>query len=146
MKITIIAIGKIKNGPIYDIINSYFLKIPFKIIVKEIEIKKKLSSDLLKNLEAQEIIKHVDQKSYKILLDIKGVAVESKQFSKIVFLQANITFIIGGSHGVAGSIKNLVDASISFGLITLPHKIARVILAEQIYRAHTIFVGHPYDK
>ena len=146
MKITIVALGKIKNGPIYDIINSYFIKLPCKITLKEIEIKKKISSELLKNLEAQEIIKHVDQKSYKILLDIKGDTVDSKRLSKLIFSQANITFIIGGSHGVAQSIKNLVDISISFGLITLPHKIARLVLAEQIYRAHTIFIGHPYDK
>ena len=57
-----------------------------------------------------------------------------------------ISFIIGSSHGVCQTVKDKADKIVSFGDITLPHQLFRVVLAEQIYRAFTIISDTPYHK
>lgn len=57
-----------------------------------------------------------------------------------------ISFLIGGSHGHTDELKARADRVLSFGKITLPHQLFRVVLAEQIYRALTIIAGTPYNK
>ena len=59
---------------------------------------------------------------------------------------SEITFIIGGSHGVSGAVRERADETLSFGPITLPHNLARVVLLEQLYRACKISQGEPYHK
>ena len=57
-----------------------------------------------------------------------------------------MTFVIGGSNGVSPAVKSKADASISFGDITMPHQLFRVVLLEQLYRAETILHGSTYHK
>ena len=58
----------------------------------------------------------------------------------------SISFLIGGANGHAEKLRERADYKLSFGRMTLPHMLARVVLAEQIYRAKTILDGHPYHK
>ena len=59
---------------------------------------------------------------------------------------SDITFVVGGSGGVSRSVHDFADECLSFGKITLPHNLARVVLLEQIYRAFKISRGEPYHK
>ena len=59
---------------------------------------------------------------------------------------SNVAFVVGGSDGVTPTVKDRADERMSFGPITLPHNLARVVLLEQIYRAHKISRGEPYHK
>ena len=87
----------------------------------------------------------------KILLDQNGQNIDSKEFSSMLLNLANVgcnkvNFIIGGSNGVSSELKNNVDMMLSFSKMTFPHILARIILLEQIYRAETIILKHPYHK
>ena len=86
-----------------------------------------------------------------ILLDIKGRETSSEGLARkldelAVRGVSHVAFVIGGSDGVAESVKQRASERMSFGPITLPHNLARVVLLEQIYRACKINRGEPYHK
>ena len=91
-----------------------------------------------------------NDKSYKILLDIKGEEVSSIEFSTLINDKlthfSSITFIIGSSNGVSENIKNFMNQKISFGKITMPHGLFRAVLLEQIYRSFKILNNESYHK
>ena len=87
---------------------------------------------------------------YNILLDIEGKAFSSEDLAnkikQTLLSSSTITFIIGGSYGVSDEVKRSVQERISFGRITVPHNLARVVALEQIYRAFMINSGAKYHK
>lgn len=87
---------------------------------------------------------------YNILLDIEGKAYSSEDLAnkikQTLLTSSTITFIIGGSYGVSDEVKRSVQERISFGRITMPHNLARVVALEQIYRAFMINSGAKYHK
>lgn len=88
---------------------------------------------------------------YRILTDIRGELVSSEELAAVldaafVSGKSAVRFIIGGSRGVDDRIRGAVDKRISFGRVTYPHQLMRVLLFEQIYRACTISAGLPYHK
>ena len=99
--------------------------------------------------ESEEIVKRMIGKEC-ILLDIGGELVSSEGLASIVYdgLLRNdeLTFIIGGASGVDDSVRALCRRRISFGAITYPHQLVRVVLCEQLYRAATILNRIPYHK
>ena len=146
MKIQIIAIGKLKPSAELELIEEYIKKTPYKITITEIEIKKKVEPELLMKLEAEAILKIIPKDQTLIILDPSGIQKTSKQFSEEIMNLANIVFIIGGAFGISDLLKNKANKILSLGKMTFPHKLARVILLEQIYRASTIAKNHPYNK
>ena len=151
MKITIISIGKFKQDSKKNIFNDYLKRIEWKLSLKEIEVKEALTGDNLKNKEGQLIIKNIPSSSKIILLDEKGKNITSIEFSKIItnnldMSYSNLVFIIGGANGVCESVKKIANITLSFGKITIPHMMVRLILIEQIYRSYTIFNNHPYHR
>ncbi len=85
-------------------------------------------------------------KGYTVVLDPEGVEVDSFEFSNLLRKNGNITFFIGGAYGFGYNFKKKCDISVSFGRITMSHKIVKVLLMEQIYRGLTIINNHPYHK
>lgn len=88
---------------------------------------------------------------YVILTAIDGKMLDSVEISRLMSVKmtegvSEITFIIGGSNGVSDKVKNRADFKISFGKVTYPHQLMRVILSEQIYRAFSIMNNLPYHK
>lgn len=80
----------------------------------------------------------------KILLDPAGKALDSKQLT--AFFDRDLVFAIGGADGVPPAWKERADLLVSLSAMTMPHELARVVLAEQIYRALTTLRGHPYPR
>lgn len=104
------------------------------------EIRQKESEAILQKLSGQEII---------ISLDAQGKMVSSEKLAKYLldWIQTpgkDPCFILGGSYGISWELKQKSHHLISFGPITLPNELARVVLLEQIYRAYTINQNHPY--
>lgn len=87
---------------------------------------------------------------FNILLDVEGRLIDSNALSRLIdsaYLKNPVlTFIIGGSRGVNAAVKAAVDDTLSFGRVTFPHQMMRVIALEQFYRAFTIAAGMPYHK
>ncbi len=146
VKILIIAIGKIKNSDENRLISEYLKKIPFKIEIKELEIKKNLEPNQLMVQEAAIIRENIPKNSHLVILDPHGKQQTSKEFSHYIYKYPNITFVIGGAFGIDQTLLNEANFTLSLSNMTLPHKLARIFLVEQIYRAITIKNNHPYDK
>ena len=145
--IKIVCFGKLKENYLVNAVNDYFERINKYYKLSIIELK---DSDNM-NDEKKELLKVIqNDKSYKILLDIKGEEISSTQLSTLINDKlthfSNITFIIGSSNGVSESIKNLMNQKISFGKITMPHGLFRAVLLEQIYRSFKILNNESYHK
>lgn len=86
----------------------------------------------------------------KILLDPAGKAMDSERFAKLIGTaeqeSRDLVFLIGGATGLPKHWRNHHGLLLSLSALTFPHELARVVLAEQIYRAFTILRGHPYPK
>lgn len=159
MKITIAAVGKLKEKYLKEAISEYSKRLSRFSEVEIIEVDDEYAPDTLseaqesqvKKKEADKLLKRVKQGSYVILLDLAGEQTTSSGFSaKIenIMLSGNshITFIIGGSLGLDQSLINIADYRLCLSKMTYPHQLARVILMEQVYRAFKIIKNETYHK
>lgn len=80
----------------------------------------------------------------KVLLDPAGKATDSAQFTKL--FERDLVFVIGGSDGLPEAWRPRADLLVQLTPMTMPHELARVVLAEQVYRALTTLRGHPYPR
>ena len=145
--IKIICFGKLKENYLINAVNDYFERINKYHKISILELKD--SENIID--EEKKLLKIIqNDKSYKILLDIKGEEVSSIEFSTLINDKlthfSSITFIIGSSNGVSENIKNFVNQRISFGKITMPHGLFRAVLLEQIYRSFKILNNESYHK
>lgn len=145
--IKIICFGKLKENYLVNAVNDYYERVNKYHKISILELKD------LENIidEEKELLKIIqNDKSYKILLDIKGEEVSSIEFSTLINDKlthfSSITFIIGSSNGVSENIKNFINQKISFGKITMPHGLFRAVLLEQIYRSFKILNNESYHK
>lgn len=159
MKIKIVTVGKLKEKYLKDGIAEYTKRILRFAKLEMIELADEKTPDKASELENQKILEtegarilsKVGERDFVVVLAIEGKTLSSEEFSKQLE-QASIkgysilTFIIGGSLGLAPVVKNRANLSVSFGRLTLPHQLMRLVLIEQIYRAFTIQQGSPYHK
>lgn len=159
MEINIISVGKIKEDYFKKAIDEYEKRLKAYCRVNFIELKdesegKNLSDkniDIILDKEGKRILEKIKERSFIIVLDIKGRSIDSVEFSKKIngiMLDgiSSIDFIIGGSLGISQEVKDKANYSLSFSKFTFPHKLMKVILMEQIYRAFTIINNKTYHK
>lgn len=159
MEINIISVGKIKEDYFKKAIEEYEKRLKAYCRVNFIELKdesegKNLSDkdiDIILDKEGKRILEKIKERSFIIVLDIKGKSIDSVEFSKKIndiMLDgiSSIDFIIGGSLGISQEVKDKANYSLSFSKFTFPHKLMKVILMEQIYRAFTIINNKTYHK
>lgn len=144
--IKILCVGKIKESYLTDLINDYKKRISKYHKIEIIELKD--NDNYQKEIDS--IIKNINRKDYNIGLDLKGKEITSEAFAtkidKILMINSNITFIIGGSLGLSDSVRELCNELISFSKFTFPHGLFRGILLEQIYRSFKINNNEAYHK
>ena len=142
-KIKIVCVGKLKPF-CRDGCDEYLkrLKPAYDITVCEIPEQPTVKK------ECDEILKKLGD--YIILMDVNGEQINSVDFAATLRSEHEkrdeITFVIGGAEGVDERVRQKANKRISFGRVTYPHQIARLLLCEQIYRATTIIKGVPYHK
>ena len=155
IKINIVAVGKVKEKYWQDAIAEYTKRLSRFVQIKIIEINEAKELKGEKNIanmlekEGLDIIKAVT--GLVVALDIQGVPYTSEKLYSLLDSSAatgnsEISFIIGGSCGLSPKVKQLATHNISFGGMTFPHQMMRVILLEQIYRAITIKENISYHK
>ncbi len=150
--IRIISIGAIKEKYLKDAIDEYKKRISKYTNLEIIELKDEGLVEESKSikLEGEKIEKHLNDKDYIITLEIEGKEYKSVEFAEklrnIQIENSNIVFIIGGSYGLADSIKEKAKMHLSFSKMTFPHQLFRVLLLEQIYRAYKINNNESYHK
>ena len=146
MKLLIIAVGKISSSaPENKIIQEYLKRILWKVEIRELEPENNSKKT------AEKILKAIPKGFRAILLDKDGRNYSSEEFATYLNNLGNagassIAFLIGGAEGFHKNIYTSIKDSISFGKMTYAHKLARIILVEQIYRAWAISNNHPYHK
>lgn len=101
--------------------------------------------------EAEEILSFLPQDSALLMFDETGLAADSLKFADFIKKERDagrkaLWCAIGGSEGLAPSLQARAQVVFSFGAMTLPHQLVRILAAEQIYRAMTILSGHPYHR
>lgn len=116
--------------------------------VKKIHSKSEIAK--FKAIEAENILKKLNPKSYVIALDVLGKAISTEQLAKnIDSLKSSyqeICFVIGGADGLCQTLLDEAHEKISLSKLTFPHMLVRTILAEQVYRAWSILRNHPYHR
>lgn len=144
-KLRMVVVGKLKENFFVDACNEYIKRLSRFVEVELCEIKDRSNN---KAAECDDILSSLKGKI--ILSDIEGESMPSERFSAFLtdcFLYADtVSFVIGGSVGVDERVKAKADKRVSFGKMTYPHMLMRVIALEQIYRAFTIKEGMPYHK
>lgn len=145
MGITVIAVGKLKERFWKDAVAEYQKRLGGYTKLRIVEVP-----DRGIEQEAADIIRAAGS-SYLVLLAIEGRQRSSEGIAERLEGLMNhgtsdIAFCIGGSTGVTQAVRERADETLSFGKITLPHNLARVVLLEQIYRAFKIMRGEPYHK
>lgn len=155
MRIAIIAVGKLKERFWADAVDEYLKRLrPYAdVSVVEVPDRDPGRGGEARALaeEGDAILKAMPPGAHIIALDIAGRQRSSEQFADHLAALAldgrsSVVFVIGGSHGIASAVLGQAHERLSLGPMTLPHNLARVVLAEQLYRAFRINRGEPYHK
>jgi len=143
MQITIKALGKL-DSTLENLALNYLKRLKL--------LKININQNTLKdNQKALEWLFNNSPNTYTITLSEKGANFTSQEFSNFLFSLPNkghskVVFIIGGAKGISNRYINKSNFVLSFGKLTFPHELFRVLLIEQLYRAESIFLNHPYHK
>jgi len=151
MHIVIAAIGRVKSGPVTELVEGYRARLPWRVELKEVEAKKGLSGAALKTAEGGLLRAAMPAGFFTVALDERGAEHTSEKFAAQIARWrdasgARLAFALGGADGHGADFLATVNAKLSLGRMTWPHLLARVMLMEQLYRAHTILTGHPYHR
>ena len=159
MKITVIAVGKIKERYLEDAIGEYSKRLGRYCRLEIIRVADEKTPEgagqaqerRIKSREGERILGHIKDGAYVVALAIQGQMLSSEALAaRIERLGVDgcsqIIFIIGGSLGLADEVLARADYLLSFSPMTFPHQLMRVILLEQIYRSFQIQAGTPYHK
>jgi 23S rRNA (pseudouridine1915-N3)-methyltransferase len=150
MRTLILAIGKAR-GAEAEGAAEYIKRLGTSVVVSEFAASKSLPAAETQKAEAQLLIKAIPPKSFVVLCDERGKDMTSREFAaKLSAWQdrglSDLVFIIGGADGVTDDVRAKANFTLGFGRLTWPHRLVRVMLLEQIYRARQIIAGHPYHR
>jgi 23S rRNA (pseudouridine1915-N3)-methyltransferase len=155
VRIIVTAVGRLRDAPEAELAADYIARaanagrqLGFRG-VELIEVETRPSGD--PRAETQALYKATPDDARKILLDERGVEWTSRQLAEKLARWRDdglpcATFWIGGADGVSQSVKDNADEKLAFGRQTWPHRLVRVMISEQIYRAVTILSGNPYHR
>ncbi|WP_418968523.1 23S rRNA (pseudouridine(1915)-N(3))-methyltransferase RlmH [Alloscardovia omnicolens] len=159
MNIKVIAVGKMKEKYWKNAIEEYAKRLGAYCTFSIVELPDEKTPDkasakedeIILNKEGERILAKLGKDEYVIALAIEGKLITSENLASTLEEcglrgHSKITFIIGGSLGLSPAVKKRADELISFGRITLPHQLARVVLSEQIYRSYRIMNHQAYHK
>lgn len=155
LAVNIVCVGKIKESYFRDAIAEYskrlgrFCKLSILEVDEELQKGDSIKEiDRVKQREGERIISKLS--GFVVALDSKGKELTSnglaEYFESVSLNNSVINFVIGGSNGLSDAVRNKADIVLSFGKVTYPHQLMRVILTEQIYRAFMINTNSAYHK
>lgn len=159
MRVTIAAVGRLKDGPERELFARYAKRFddagralalgPLQLT--ELPESRAAKPDLRKSDEAARLLKAAAGAEAIVTLDPRGKAMTSESFAKWIAARRDggaktLAFLVGGPDGHDPTALEAATLTLSLGTLTLPHGLARVVLAEQLYRAATIIAGHPYHR
>lgn len=159
MNIKIISVGKLKEKYLKMGIEEYVKRLGAYCKIELIEVPDEKAPEKLsaaemiqvKEKEGERILSKITENAYVFALAIEGKQRTSEEFSKEIDQlgisgKSQLVFVIGGSLGLSDAVLKRSNTQISFGKMTLPHQLMRLVLVEQVYRGYRIMKGEPYHK
>lgn len=156
MKIAVVAVGRLKERFWADACAEYLKRLSAYARVSVTEVAdvdpgRAGGVEAARAKEGEAILAVVPEGAHMVLMAIEGRQRSSEGLSRrlddlALSGRSDLAFVIGGSDGVSPAVYTRADETLSFGPITLPHNLARVVLLEQVYRAFKISRGEPYHK
>jgi 23S rRNA (pseudouridine1915-N3)-methyltransferase len=151
MRVTIAAVGRDRSGPTRDLFEEYCRRCPWPIRLREIAPRTTGPPERRRAEEAERLSSAVPQDAALIVLDESGRALTSRAFAARITAwqvqgRGELAFLVGGPDGLDPNLIAGADLVLALGRMTWPHRLVRVLLAEQLYRAATILAGHPYHR
>jgi len=159
MRLTILAVGRLKQGPEKELAERYRARfddvgrrLGFRgLTIHELTESRARDPAARISEEAAALSANIPDKAVVVALDERGDQVDSASFARSLARwrdeQAEETiFLIGGADGLSPELRRKAKLRLAFGAATWPHQLVRVMLLEQIYRAATILTGHPYHR
>lgn len=149
-QLTVVAVGRIKNSLIRGLEEEYIKRVERYASLKLIEVSdsRQKNSERKTWEEGEILLKEVGRKDFLIILDEQGLTFSSHDLAKnlqdIKNRGLKILFMVGGAYGLSAAVKQRGNLCLSLSTLTWPHELARVLLLEQILRAHTILKGEKY--
>ena len=155
MRVSILSVGHKMPAWIQEGFQEYTRRMPPEIRVDLVELKPEergagRSTDRAKTLEGERILAALPNGAALVALDERGKGVSTQGLSVMLseWMRdgSHPAFVIGGADGLSDAVRSRADKIVSLSTLTLPHGLARVLLAEQLYRAWTILARHPYHR
>lgn len=159
MNITIISVGKLKEKYLKQGIDEYSKRLQSYCKLHLIEVPDEKAPEnlsdkemeLIKNKEGDRILSKIKDTDIVLAMAIEGDLISSEQLAQkmesyAINGKSSLVFVIGGSLGLSDAVKKRANDKLSFGRITLPHQLMRLVLVEQVYRSFRITAGHAYHK
>lgn len=157
--IKIIAIGKIKEKPLQQLINEYLKRLRPYVKLEIIEVSDEAApasnssalDEAVKKKEGDRVLARLKEQDHVILLDLAGTTMDSERLASAIeriqtYRSCDIAFVIGGSLGVSKELIQRADLRLKLSDMTFPHQLVRLLVLEQIYRAYKILHHEPYHK
>ncbi len=156
MKLHVIAVGRLKEKHFRKAADVYFERLSHYIKSAETEVREARKNERRDTApaiaaEADNLLSAVPKNAVIVALDERGKQMSSQELAEfidhqMVYGRQDVCFLIGGALGLDPKIRKRADKVIALSRMTLPHEMARMVLAEQLYRAMTILRGEPYHK
>lgn len=151
MRISICAVGRARSHPTAEICQIYLQRLAWPVAIREVEVRKNLAGEKLALAEAELLRAALPARAVVVALDGRGKVLSSEGFAQRLGRWrddgvADLAFAIGGANGLHPEFSRAAALTLSLGAMTWPHLLARAMLMEQLYRAHTILAGHPYHR
>lgn len=150
MRVTLAAVGRLKRGPERELLDAYLARLPWTVREKEVVERRNLPAEQLREREGDLLLDAVPREAALVALDPGGRELTSPQVAERLRgwrdTGVAVAFAIGGAEGLSEAVLTRAELCLSFGAQTWPHMLARVMLAEQLYRAAAILSGHPYHR
>jgi 23S rRNA (pseudouridine1915-N3)-methyltransferase len=140
VKLVVVAVGRIKERELRAVADDYWGRLRHYVRCEELEVK-----------DAGALARSVPSGALTIALEVDGEQLTSKQLAERVERwgaqgKGVLAFLIGGADGIPAELSRAAHARLSLSTLTLPHRLARVVLLEQLYRAMTLLRGEPYAR
>lgn len=155
MKLRILAVGRIRP-PLAEAVASYEERAGryWKLETEEVDAGGKGSGDAagaVRRSEGERILARIPPGAEVVALTRAGKGMGSRELARwleerAVYGAREVTFVLGGAFGLAADVLDRASVRLSMSAMTLPHEVARLVLAEQLYRAGTLLRGEPYHK
>jgi 23S rRNA (pseudouridine1915-N3)-methyltransferase len=145
VRIRIVAVGRAKNRDLRSLLADYCARIGRYAKLEEIEIKDGDEAQV-----SDRLARSIPDRSRVVALEVDGQPLSSRELASWLGRAENdsvqtIVFLLGGAYGLPQELSRKADLRLSMSAMTFPHRLARLVLAEQIYRAFTILRNEPYD-